>query len=228
MIADFFDYLVCIYFIFCAFFVIIGYLVEYICRQSPYLKIQSQKKRANPKLVNRDFKQSFFNLFYQAVFLALGLSFRNHGYLVSYSDMGIKTFPGICFTLSLLLYDTWFYWMHRLEHTKFLFRRIHAWHHVTKTPTVWATNSNTLLESILVDSYWMVALIVSPFPTYILLLHRGFLFVTDIIGHCGYEFTGNGTWLVSTTFHDRHHEFINCNYGNQFLFWDKLMKTNFK
>ncbi|RLU03151.1 MAG: hypothetical protein D9N11_05540, partial [Ketobacter sp.] len=31
--------------------------------------------------------------------------------------------------------------------------------------------------------------------------------------------------FAAVTFHDQHHEYFNCNYATQFLFWDKLMGT---
>jgi sterol desaturase/sphingolipid hydroxylase (fatty acid hydroxylase superfamily) len=32
---------------------------------------------------------------------------------------------------SLVLFDTWFYWLHRLIHTRLFYRRVHRWHHLT-------------------------------------------------------------------------------------------------
>ena len=51
----------------------------------------------------------------------------------------------------MVLYDTWFYWLHRLIHHKRLYKRIHRWHHLTTTPvgthfTVWDRLMGTLYE----------------------------------------------------------------------------------
>src|SRR5262245_20607302 len=40
--------------------------------------------------------------------------------------------------LMILVHDAWFYWTHRLMHTRLLFRRFHGVHHLSRNPTPWA------------------------------------------------------------------------------------------
>lgn len=39
--------------------------------------------------------------------------------------------------LMILAHDAYFYWTHRLMHTRALFRRFHAVHHLSRNPTPW-------------------------------------------------------------------------------------------
>jgi len=57
----------------------------------------------------------------------------------------------------LVLFDAWFYWFHRLIHTRPLYGRVHRWHHLTVTPVAWSNNSDRLADNIFLQSYWLVA-----------------------------------------------------------------------
>lgn len=57
--------------------------------------------------------------------------------------------------------------------------------------------------------------------------------LSNVMGHLGFElfpkyFTRHwfGQWLNSSTHHNMHHRYVNCNYGLYLNLWDRLMKTN--
>ncbi|HEX5318437.1 MAG TPA: sterol desaturase family protein [Stellaceae bacterium] len=130
---------------------------------------------------------------------------------------------------SLLIFDAWFYWFHRLIHGKALYRRVHQWHHMTVTPVVWSNNSDRLIDNLFLQSYWLVAHLVFPVAPAVLLAHKIFDQVTGIIGHSGWEHGGRWCWppspLVGVTHHDQHHRYFRCNYATHFTWWDRLMGT---
>jgi Delta7-sterol 5-desaturase len=41
--------------------------------------------------------------------------------------------------LGLIIHDTYFYWIHRMLHHKWLFRHVHALHHRSTNPSPWAS-----------------------------------------------------------------------------------------
>ena len=100
------------------------------------IKIQSSRQTP-PSQIKRDFRQSVVSLAVIAVMLGAGhWSYNTLGW-------GLRPLPGIGGTVfsavaSLVLFDTWFYWLHRLIHTRFFYRRVHRWHHLTITPVVWS------------------------------------------------------------------------------------------
>jgi lathosterol oxidase len=71
--------------------------------------------------------------------IAAGLLYRS-GYTRIYSDP-VKYGKGylfISFIWLIVLHDTYFYWTHRLLHTKWLLKHIHSVHHRSVNPTPWA------------------------------------------------------------------------------------------
>jgi Delta7-sterol 5-desaturase len=135
----------------------------------------------------------------------------------------------LSFVASLLLFDTWFYWFHRLLHTERFYRAVHQWHHVTETPTAWSNNSDLAVDNLFLQSYWLVAHLLIPIALPVLLAHKLFDQVTGVIGHSGHEHAGPIAWLpsplVGVTHHDQHHRYFRCNYATHFSLWDRIMGT---
>lgn len=133
------------------------------------------------------------------------------------------------FAVSIVLFDAWFYWGHRLMHWRPLYRH-HLWHHRSVAPTVWSNYSDSLLDAFAMQSYYLIAPMLLPIPPLVLIAHRAYDHVNGMIGHSGFEyFAGPGARLpspfVCTVFHDQHHERFAYNYANFFSFWDRIMGT---
>lgn len=191
------------------------------------LKIQPFRQTA-PSQIRRDRKQSMLSLAVIAVMLGCG------HWTYTALGWGFRPLPGIGGTVlsliaSLLLFDTWFYWFHRLIHSRFLYRRVHRWHHLTITPVVWSNNSDRLVDNLFLQSYWFVAHLLIPIAPAVLLAHKIYDQITGVIGHSGYEHGGSWCWppapLVGVTHHDQHHQFFRCNYATHFTWWDRIMGT---
>lgn len=212
--------LISIYFVF-------GYLVE-VCNKFIQDK-RIQSRDCKPELIRRDIVQSTKSLLSIAFFLAMGLHLRRSGLGITPSELNVWSFIGYL-VLSMLLFDTWFYWMHRLIHVKPLYRWAHSWHHRSVTPTVWSNNSDTLLDNLFLQSYWLICFLVLPAPTVVFIVHKLYDQITGMIGHSGYEYAAGKlslfpSPLIGTTFHDQHHEFFLYNYATHFSIWDRLMNT---
>jgi sterol desaturase/sphingolipid hydroxylase (fatty acid hydroxylase superfamily) len=200
-------------------------IVTRLNRSAP--KIQ-QLRQTPPAQIRRDRKQSVVSL---AVIAALfGCGHWSHTTL----GWGLRPWPGVGGTAlsliaSLLLFDAWFYWLHRLIHTRLFYRRVHQWHHLTVVPVVWSNNSDRLIDNLFLQSYWLVAHLLIPIAPAALFAHKIYDQITGIIGHSGYEH--GGRWcrppspLVGVTHHDQHHQFYRCNYATHFTLWDRLMGT---
>ena len=190
-------------------------------------KIQPSRQTP-PTQIRRDRKQSMLSLAVIATMLGCG----HWAYTVL--GWGLHPVPGIgggvlSLIASLLLFDTWFYWFHRLIHTRLFYRRVHRWHHLTVTPVVWSNNSDRLLDNLFLQSYWLLAHFLLPIAPAALFAHKIYDQVTGVIGHSGYEH--GGRWclppspLVGVTHHDQHHQYFRCNYATHFTWWDRLMGT---
>jgi sterol desaturase/sphingolipid hydroxylase (fatty acid hydroxylase superfamily) len=134
--------------------------------------------------------------------------------------------------LLLISVVAYFYWMRRALHSKMLFRRAHATHHRSRTPTPWAAYSFAPIEAAFEAAYLPLVLLVAPlhlFPIFFFLAHQ---IARNAIGHSGHELMPPGFtrsrwtgWLTTTTHHDLHHSEGRHNFGLYFTWWDRLMGT---
>ncbi|HEV2677974.1 MAG TPA: sterol desaturase family protein [Aliidongia sp.] len=191
-------------------------------------KIQPGRALAAEK-VRRDIRQSVRSLASIALMFSIGhvLYARYH---IGFAAWPTSVWSVVAsFVLSMLAYDTWFYWMHRLLHSRRLYRRIHRWHHLSLPSVAWSNNSDTLLDNLFLQSYWLAAHLIVPVAPLVLLVHKLYDHVSGIIGHSGVEHGGGICWppspMNSVTHHDQHHRFFNCNYAPHFTLWDRLMGT---
>ncbi|WP_404788811.1 sterol desaturase family protein [Altericista sp. CCNU0014] len=190
-------------------------------------KIQS--KTSSEVEIKRDIVQSVKSLFFIALMLAGGIFCQRIGLTLRPTHLTPLN-SLLWFLVSMFIFDTWFYWGHRLIHTKVLYRQIHAWHHRSITPSVWSNNSDTLLDDLILQSYFFFAPFFLPIPAAILIAHKIYDQITGMIGHSGYEYSAGPLsrfpfLLLGVTFHDQHHESFNYNYATHFSLWDRLMKT---
>jgi Delta7-sterol 5-desaturase len=190
-------------------------------------KIQS--KIASSEEIKRDIIQSVKSLVFISLFLAGGIYCQHLGFTIRPQGLTPVT-AVIWFVVSMLIFDTWFYWGHRLIHTKLLYRWVHAWHHRSTTPTVWSNNSDTFIDDVILQSYFFFALFVLPMPGVILIAHKIYDQITGMIGHSGYEYSAGYLSrfpfpMLGVTFHDQHHESFRYNYATHFSVWDRIMKT---
>jgi lathosterol oxidase len=206
-------------------YVATGLLLERLNRRKPRI----QSRPCAPHIVRRDVVQSLRSLLSVSVLFAGGTVLQRYGFgfVASSPSLHSAVLSGIA---SLLLFDAWFYWLHRLLHTKPLFKRIHSWHHISRTPTPWSNNSDTLLDNCCLQGYWLVAHFILPVSPWILFAHKLFDQVSGMIGHAGHEYTSGKTEvypfpMIAVVFHDQHHEFFRYNYGTHFSLWDRWMGT---
>jgi sterol desaturase/sphingolipid hydroxylase (fatty acid hydroxylase superfamily) len=148
----------------------------------------------------------------------------------------ISDYPEWWYFLSLpviiLIHDTYFYWMHRSLHNRFLYKLAHQTHHVSLNPTPFATYSFHPIEAIF-EAAWILPLVyLVPIHKHILLVFSLITFLNNLKGHLGVDLMPATIkrafpykWVNTSTHHSHHHKYFNVNYGLYFLFWDKIMKT---
>jgi lathosterol oxidase len=134
--------------------------------------------------------------------------------------------------LSLVIHDTYFYWMHRLLHHPKIFRHAHLVHHQSTVPSPWTSYSFHILEAIAEGMVLLVITMILPMNILSITLFVIIGFVINVYGHLGYEIAPK--WLRNTflfnisntsVHHNMHHSKFNANYGLYFRFWDKVMDT---
>jgi Delta7-sterol 5-desaturase len=133
----------------------------------------------------------------------------------------------------LAAHDAWFYWTHRIMHNPYWFKRAHAVHHESRPPTAWAAMSFHPIEA-------LTGAVVIPALVFVIPIHIGALGVVlgvmtvmGISNHMGWEMFPKvvvngplGTFLITATHHQKHHDAYRGNYGLYFRFWDKMCGTD--
>ncbi len=215
----------CVYGVLLFLYFALGLILQAMNRRHPERRIQSRA----PSDARTDIRQSLASLAMISVYVAGGLFAQANGWtLFAPLELSWWSAP-LTFAASIILYDAWFYWFHRLMHTKLLFR-FHAQHHKSIAPTPWSNNNDTFVGTFFEQVYFLIIPFVLPLPALVLIAHKIWDQVTGMIGHAGYEFFASPSarepWpMICTTFHDQHHAFFRCNYANTFSFWDRVMGT---
>ena len=132
----------------------------------------------------------------------------------------------------VLMHDAYFYWAHRLMHTRSLFRWVHRLHHKSRTPTPWAAYAFAPPEALLEAGILPLACLLVPVHELTVLLFVSHMILRNVIGHAGVELFP-AWWLkvpllrtiTTTTHHDLHHSHGASNFGLYFTWWDRWMKT---
>ena len=137
----------------------------------------------------------------------------------------------IWFVLALILLPIWsafhFYWIHRLLHVPFLYRRVHALHHRNVNIGPWSGLSMHPAEHLLYLSTLLIHWIVPSHPIH-LFFHVIYQGPGAAMSHTGYEdllIKDKRRLALGTFYHQLHHRYYECNYGNQEMPWDRWFGT---
>jgi Delta7-sterol 5-desaturase len=205
---------------------------KFLRRKILYKKIQL--KIPAVKDYTREIVYSVITIFIFAAVPVLLLYTPLKSYTQFYSDIhqyGTFYF-WLAFPLTLLVHDTYFYWMHRLMHHPKLFRYFHLVHHRSTNPSPWAAFAFHPLEAVIEAGIFAVILFVMPVMTIHFVVFFLFMMVYNVYGHLGWELYPKGfskhwfgKWINTSVNHNQHHQYFKGNYGLYFLWWDRWMKT---
>lgn len=141
------------------------------------------------------------------------------------------------YAVYFVLFDTWFYWLHRWMHKEPFYRLIHKIHHRSTAPNLLTTLSVNPLESFINGGFvplFLTVTTVAHLP--ISSASAALILPTNIIMglyvHAGHEFfprwwhkSWATKWFITSTFHDQHHKYFNYNFGGYTTVWDRLCGT---
>ena len=132
----------------------------------------------------------------------------------------------------IVIHDAYFYWMHRSIHDRRWFRRVHAVHHQSRTPTPWAAYSFAIPEAVLEALILPLVTLFLPMHEFTVGLFMTHMITRNVIGHAGTELFPRwwlrvpvARWITTTTHHDLHHATGRYNFGLYFTWWDRWMGT---
>lgn len=125
------------------------------------------------------------------------------------------------------LHELHFYCIHRLIHTDWLYRHVHAVHHKAVNPSPWSSLAMHPVEHLLYFSSMLYHLLIPSHPLLALyqLHYAGF---GAIPGHVGFDKVelGNGRVMDTHAYaHYLHHKHFEVNYGDGLIPFDKAFGT---
>jgi lathosterol oxidase len=200
------------------------------------LTLVLRRDRLQPSVVRswrqlpREWTFSLVTLVIFSIILEIDLAIR----IIRFEpDRAMSIFrQGTIVVVLIVLHDSWFYWTHRLMHTRLIWP-IHRLHHLSVAPTVWSAYSFHPAEA-MISGLFITAIspLLPPLSFGVTSGFMLFMLARNAIGHCGREVFPAGadgqpliSWSTTVTHHDMHHQWGKGNYGLYFTFWDRVMHT---
>ncbi|MEK6449825.1 MULTISPECIES: sterol desaturase family protein [unclassified Myroides] len=128
--------------------------------------------------------------------------------------------------------DFLMYVFHRIAHLPGLYSLVHGKHHEHSSVNILSLFVLHPVEAIGFGMLFIVLLLLYPFNVWAITAYLTINLIWGTIGHLNQEVlkeTRLKKWiskvLCLSVFHNRHHQYPDCNYGFYTLFWDKIFKT---
>lgn len=159
-------------------------------------------------------------------------SIRPHTTFYKHIDQHSAAWFLLAFPVMIIMHDAYFYWAHRIMHSKWLFKWVHLIHHRSTNPSPWAAYAFHPLEAIVESFIFVIFLFSIPVHSIHLMWFFVFSLVYNVYGHLGFEIYPKGfnrhwlgKWMNTSVSHNLHHQYFKGNYGLYFTIWDRLMGT---
>jgi lathosterol oxidase len=211
------------------------YWYFYLSGNSQWKKRHIQSQFPTRESISREIKWSLISVVIISFIVLLAYQWIEAGHTRLYLSIGTYGWPYLVGSslLAILLYDTYFYWLHRFMHLKWVFPWIHKTHHLSHTPSPWAILAFNPLETVVEFAIYPIMIFLFPMHPIALGVFLVHNIVLNTAGHVGFELVPMSffhhrilKYGLTVTHHDMHHAKTNCNYGIYFNFWDNLMGTN--
>lgn len=168
--------------------------------------------------------ERLINLFVSASFYQV--------YYFVYNNYKLFDIPNnwIVWIALILATDFVWYWYHRLGHEVNLFWAAHIVHHQSEEFNLTASARITTIQALIRTVFWCILPLAGFHPTMVitmLLVHGGYSFFTHT------QVLNRIKWLeyifITPSLHGVHHasdeKYLDKNYGDMFVFWDKMFGT---
>lgn len=211
------------------------WLVAYVYKSlvNAYTKSKRNLYALKRNQIVREIKQSFVSSVIAAAITTLSFRMYQLGQTKIYTNLDAYTmwYFGASALALMLLYETYYYWLHRLLHVPFVFKLIHKVHHESLHPTVFTSFAFHPLEALFQFIFFPVIIMLIPLHYSILIVVLTLMTISAVINHSGVEIMKKRyllKYIIGSTHHDLHHTKFNANFGLYFTWWDRWMKTECK
>lgn len=198
-----------------------------------FLEYKAAQRKKKPELfkyessisnVSIGIAERLINLFVAATFYQI--------YYWVYDNFAIFNIPNnwLIWVGLILATDFVWYWYHRLGHEVNIFWAAHIVHHHSEEFNFTAAARITTIQAIIRTGFWCLLPLAGFHPNLVitmLLVHGSYSFFTHT------QIIGRIKWLeyvfITPSLHGVHHasdeKYLDKNYGDMFVFWDKMFGT---
>ncbi len=195
---------------------------------------ESIASNTNRKSIWQDIKLSIFSSIIFALGAASIVTAYDAGITQLYAD--VDRYPlwylGVSYVMTIVLQDTYFYFLHRLFHHPLLFQWWHRGHHRSNPPTPWTSFAFDPLEAIAQSLFLVGIIFIIPLHFITLIAILTTMTAWAIVNHLGLDrlpidFPHHwcSRWFTGAAHHAIHHRQHTLHYGLYFTFWDKQLGT---
>lgn len=200
----------------------------------PFQHKKIQTKTAKPSQFRKEFLYSVSSVVVYTAVTLIVLVLKEYGFFKFYDKIEDYGWGYLLLSvfLTLLIQDFYFYWTHRLMHTRLFFKTFHKIHHNSTTPSPWTAYSFSPWEALVHAMIMPVVVSIFPVHTLALVIFMTFQIIRNVLGHSGYEIFPS--WILSNrilkyintnTNHDMHHQYFRYNFGLYSTIWDEIFGT---
>ena len=192
------------------------------------------KRAYETKQFRREIKWSIISALCFAFTGTIILLLWQQGFTKIYTDVNqfpLWWMPASLF-ISLLVDETYYYWVHRWMHKPAVFRKLHKIHHQSTISSPWTSFAFHPVEGMILSLPLVLTILFVPMHISVILVQLTIMTVTSVINHLDIEIYSNGfrrsflgKWLIGASHHALHHKQYKYNFGLYFTFWDKWKKT---
>ncbi len=116
-----------------------------------------------------------------------------------------------------------FFWIHRLIHIPWLFKKVHHLHHRNVNIGPWSGLSMHPVEHFLYYSSLLIHFVLPSHPIHVI-FHMFALNLGAVLSHAGFDkliINGTEAAKAGSFFHQLHHRYFECNYGSEEIPMDR-------
>ena len=157
----------------------------------------------------------------------LAMAYLLRGYTKIYvntAEYGVLWF-GASFIVLFFYIELWAYVSHRVWHHEWLYRYLHKVHHRYQPPTAFSAIAIHPIEFAIdviggQGIFWVVP--IHPIVASVVCLYTAYHMIES---HSGVKRTPIWPWQPTSKYHDDHHRYFHCNFGQHIMLFDQIGGT---
>ena len=215
-------------------FVVASYLVFFgPLRRIFDARLIQRQIHGNKKLLLHDLGFTLLNLSIVVTITSYITQWLFNASLLSIVNSPTVTTSVSQFVFYFFAFDLYYYLLHRLLHTRFLYKHVHSHHHKSTRPTPLTSYAVHPLEGLASFMFTIVLFIPLDMSVTALIMMNAYSVIHSMVIHSGHDFFPRWWYqkhiskcYVTPVFHDLHHsDTRGVNFGIYTTIWDRVFGT---